>query len=125
MQALPASKFSMTKRLISHLRALRDKAALTQPELAKLLGKKKAQTVSRYELQNRPPPIHIALALQVVFGRSPAEIFAGAYEQIEDATMRRAAKLLGEIDGEDDVSRRKRKLLSEMPKRARGSCRRA
>lgn len=67
----------------------RKRAGLSQQELAYLLGIKSGSTVSRCENFERSVSLDAAIALEVVFGVSIRELFAGRYEQIAARTIDR------------------------------------
>lgn len=108
--------------MLTQLVLLRRKHALTQEELAGLLGIVQT-TVSRLEhaaddeVQN--VRLETAFALQVVFGKRPSQLFATLFDEVEDAVMLRAAVLDQSLDGQDDsAAKHKRALLSDMARRA-------
>ena len=110
--------FIMTTQLV----LLRRKHALTQAELAGLLGVVQT-TVSRLEqspgdeLQN--VRLDMAFALQVIFGKRPAQLFSDLFDEVEDAVMIRAAALDQMLDGSNDrPTEHKRALLADMARRA-------
>jgi transcriptional regulator with XRE-family HTH domain len=67
----------------------RKRAGLSQQELAYLLGMKSSSTVSRCENFERSVSLDAAIALEVVFGVSIRELFAGRYEQVAKKTIDR------------------------------------
>ena len=100
------------------VRTLRLANALTQEELANLLGI--SQTiVSRLESSMAMAPRETVMGLQVIFGVPPCELFASTYEKIESAILRRAASLDAALqDNTDPDSLKKLALLRDMVKRA-------
>lgn len=101
---------------------LRRKHALTQSELAGLLGISQ-KAVSRLEdttSENiRYLRLETAFAIQVVFGKRPGQLFSGLFEEVEDAVMARAAALDHSLDGRSDrATEHKRSLLADMVRRA-------
>jgi transcriptional regulator with XRE-family HTH domain len=80
----------MAPRIKSYLRTYRKRAALTQDELAFLLGCKSGAKVSRYELLSRRPNLQTALACQAIFGVPAHEIFPGVYAEVEQEIAKRA-----------------------------------
>ena len=108
----------MTQQLIH----ARKKHALTQTELAALIGVSQT-SVGRIEAADEKTMsalrLKTALALHVVFGRTPAQIFHDLFASVEDAVMRQAAALDRALDGlPDRASGHKRALLSDMARRA-------
>jgi hypothetical protein len=72
--------------LTNYLRSHRKRLALTQEEVAFLLGGKgmdKGIKVCRDEGLVREPSLAVALAYEVVYQKPVRELFAGMYEQIE------------------------------------------
>jgi transcriptional regulator with XRE-family HTH domain len=83
--------------LPNYLRTHRNRAALSQEEVAFLLGLKgmeKGSKVSRDEQLARTPNLETALAYAAIYDVPVKELFAGMYEEIEQAVAQRA-KLLG------------------------------
>lgn len=108
---------------LTYVRRTRRRWALSQSELALLLGTSQS-IVSRLEGGESIPDATLAFRLQVVFGHSPRALFPGLYGSVEDAVMAKAAKLdrsLGER--QDYATQTKRRLLTAMAHRA-GSNRR-
>lgn len=83
--------------LSNYLRTHRNRAALSQEEVAFLLGAKgmeKGSKVSRDEQLARTPSLKTALAYAAIFDVPVKELFAGMYEEVEAAVAERA-KVLG------------------------------
>jgi transcriptional regulator with XRE-family HTH domain len=57
------------------------------------LGQTGQGQVSRYELFQAVPTLEIALALELILGVSPQELFAGIYDQIGRDVRKRAKQL--------------------------------
>jgi len=103
----------------NYVRTSRQRHALTTDEVALLIGQKGKAAVPQFEAGSRVPTLEVALALQVVFGLPPREMFPELFERIEDAVMRRASELHARLDGlTDRFSEAKRSLLEEMPGRS-------
>lgn len=104
---------------IRTVRSLRKECALTQKELADLLAISQT-SISRIEADEEPAALETALGLQVVFDIQPRLLFHRRYRKVEDAVMRRAAKLDQHVASRTDpTSVRKQRLLTAMVKRAR------
>jgi DNA-binding XRE family transcriptional regulator len=107
---------------MSNLRSVRfyrKHYALTQDELARLLAVSQT-VVSRLESDPDAGTLETALALQVLFGLPPAQVFWRLYQAVEEAVMARAVVLDQELrDKSDPDSLRKQQLLSDMVDRAR------
>jgi len=57
------------------------------------LGCQSGTKVSRYERFNRNPNLETALACEIVFGTPVRELFAGAFQKVEEKTKKRAQLL--------------------------------
>ena len=82
--------------LPNYLRTNRKQFALSQEEVAFLLGMKgldKGGKVSRDEGYSRVPTLEFALAYEAIYGKPVRELFAGLYQQVEQDVVKRA-KLL-------------------------------
>jgi transcriptional regulator with XRE-family HTH domain len=83
-------------QLTNYLRTNRKRLALTQEEVAFLLGfrgEDKGIKVCRDEKFAREPSLQMALAYEAIYGRAVRELFAGLYEQVEQAVAERAKVL--------------------------------
>src|ERR1041384_3504983 len=83
--------------LPNYLRANRKRLALSQDEVAFLLGTRSGGKVCRYERFVRQPSLETALAYEAIFRRSVSELFPGLYQKVERDVAERA-KILGERD---------------------------
>lgn len=100
------------------IRFNRIRSALTQRELVDLLGLSQS-TLSEMELLAETTRLETALALQVIFGTQPRQMFATLYTKIESAVMRRAAALEEKLRHKTDAtSQRKLRALGGMVRRA-------
>ena len=82
--------------LPNYLRTHRKSAALSQEEVAFLLGTKgmnKGIKVSRDEHSARTPTLEEALAYEAIYGRPIRELFAGVYEEVEREVIGNAKML--------------------------------
>lgn len=77
----------------NYLRRYRKRGALTQEEIAFLLGARCGTKVSRYERSARPPSLRTALAYQAIFGVPVHELFPGEFQEVVTAVQGRAAQL--------------------------------
>lgn len=97
-----------------HLPGGRKRWALSQREIAYLVGVNPA-AISRYENGRLTPAARNLIALEIVFRRCGRRLFPSAYGQVEDAVMRRAAKLDSTLGNRTDpAAERKRAFLSRM-----------
>ena len=79
--------------LTNYLRSNRKRLALTQEEVAFLLGVKgedRGVKVCRDERLAREPSLSVALAYEVIYGKPVRELFAGVFERIEQDVAARA-----------------------------------
>jgi transcriptional regulator with XRE-family HTH domain len=79
----------LTNYLVSH----RKRLALSQDEVAFLLGMHGGAKVCRYEKLDRVPSLETALAYEAIFERPIRELFAGLYEKVEQEVAERAKVL--------------------------------
>jgi DNA-binding XRE family transcriptional regulator len=89
----------MDPRIKTYVRPLRRRWALTQRELAFLVGAKSGAIVSRIEGLKRPPSLRVTLACALVFGTAPLELFPELHLQIHDDVLRRVSELYDELQG--------------------------
>jgi transcriptional regulator with XRE-family HTH domain len=83
--------------LTNYLRSHRKRLALTQEEVAFLLGVRGSERgikVCRDERLVRDPSLATALAYEVIYGRPVRELFAGMYSQIEQEVLSKAKLLV-------------------------------
>jgi transcriptional regulator with XRE-family HTH domain len=92
-------------RLPNYLRSHRKRLALSQEEVAFLLGAQNGANVSRHEQFAREPSLATALAYEVVLQKPASELFAGLYQQIQQDVAARAKTLAHRIDREKPNSR--------------------
>ncbi len=102
-------------QLPNYLRANRKRLALSQDEVAFLLGTKSGAKVCRYEMFVREPSLETALAFEVIFKRSVSELFGGLYQKAEREVAERA-KILAQRNGGKANQRtlRKREVLAKL-----------
>ena len=85
----------MTSPLLpNYLKANRKRLALSQDEVAFLLGTKSGAKVCRHEQFVREPSLETALAYEAIFKRSVSELFSGVYQKVEREVAERATTLL-------------------------------
>ena len=82
-----------SSQLPNYLRANRKRLALSQDEVAFLLGTKSGAKVSRYERFAREPNLKTALEYEAIFQRSVSELFGGMYQEAEQNVAKRAQLL--------------------------------
>lgn len=99
----------------NYLSLHRKRWALSQRELALLLGHASRSVVSRLELGHGRPSLRFAVRCEAVFGVRVAELFPDLVDEHHDAVMRQAAHLDLQVRGRTDAgSARKRALLLEI-----------
>lgn len=103
-------------QLPNYLRANRKRLALSQDEVAFLLGTQSGAKVSRYENFVRVPSLETALACEVIFRRSASELFGGLYQKVEREVAERAKILADRIEREkpNRQTAHKRQILSSI-----------
>jgi transcriptional regulator with XRE-family HTH domain len=82
--------------LSNYLRTHRKRLALSQEEVAFLLGVNglnKDEQVNRHENFAREPSLEAALAYEAIYGKPVRELFAGLYEEVEQSVANRARLL--------------------------------
>lgn len=99
--------------LPNYLRASRKRLALSQDEVAFLLGIQNGSAVCRYEQFERAPTLETALAFEAIFQRPARELFKGLYHKAEKAVASRA-KILGDrqIGASKRINHRRQMLLN-------------
>jgi transcriptional regulator with XRE-family HTH domain len=80
-------------KLENYLKTYRKRTALSQDEVAFLLGCKSGTKVSRYERHARKPNLETLFAYEMVFGAPARELFAGVYQKVEKRITNRAQLL--------------------------------
>lgn len=104
---------------LCYVRPLRRRWALTQDELAVLLGLESRSNISRIEQGERLPSLEAALALEVLFGVAPKAMFPHVYAETEEAVMGVAARVHeGSIHSTNPREKRKCALLEAALARA-------
>jgi transcriptional regulator with XRE-family HTH domain len=87
-------------RLPNYLRTNRKRLALSQEEVAFLLGTHGGAKVCRHEQFTREPGLVTALAYEVILQKPASELFAGLYQQIQRDVAARAKILAHRVDHE-------------------------
>ena len=103
-------------QLPNYLRSNRKRLALSQEEVAFLLGSESATTVCRYERFLRNPSLETALAYEAMFKRSVSELFPGLYQKAEQEVAARAKALNERTDRRRSNQRiaREREALADL-----------
>lgn len=101
----------MAYQLPHYIRRHRLRAALTQREMAHLLGCQSPATVCQYEAQKREPDLRTALAYQVAFGVPVEALFPGIHQEVEQNVLKRADRLFTQLDKDTPALAHKREAL--------------
>lgn len=88
----------MSEKLFFHLRGYRKRAALSQQDLAELLGYSTDAIVSRYENRVRNVSLENALRFEAVFQTPVSELFSEHYSKVELTVINRARVMHAAID---------------------------
>lgn len=83
-----------SQHLSNHVRKFRKRSALSQRDVAFLLGAKCASKICRYERFVREPGFATAVACEAIFRRPVSELFPGVYHKIAAGVRTRAKTLL-------------------------------
>ena len=84
--------------LPNYLLSNRKRIALSQEELAFLLGAQSGAKISRYERFTREPSLATALAFEAIFQRPASELFGGLYQKVQQEVAARAKALTHKVD---------------------------
>ena len=85
-------------RLPNYLRTTRKRTALSQEEVAFLLGKRGGAKVCRYELFTCKPELETILAFEAIYQKPASELFAGLYQEVQRKVAARARVLAHKIE---------------------------
>lgn len=107
------------KPIAPYLRTLRRRSALSQEDIAFLLGAFTGTRVSRHETGACTPPLEVALAYEVIFGTNIAEIYEDEQVQIAERVRKRARTLYESLAHrlKDPRRREKRTALEKIIRR--------
>jgi DNA-binding XRE family transcriptional regulator len=108
---------SSTESLHNYLRMYRHRLALTQRDVATLIGASE-DAVRKHEAGERLPPLESLLAYEVVLESPITELFAGVAESVRSGLQRRAGQLLASIEASGTSSLRiasVRRLADDKP----------
>lgn len=103
----------------NHLRRHRRQWALSQEQVALLLGLRARSIVSKYERGRGTPQLRYALAYQFVFGVRLEDLFPDLSRDVVDRVMQAAARLDEQSrDQGDPAAQRRAEFLRAMIRRA-------
>lgn len=94
-------------QLPNYLRSNRRRLALSQDEVAFLLGGESGTQVSRFEHSGRIPSLETALACEAIFKRPVSELFGGLYQKAEGEVAERARLIASRSDKRNSVQKSK------------------
>jgi transcriptional regulator with XRE-family HTH domain len=100
----------MPSPLPNHLLAHRKRAALSQEDMAFLLGTRGGSKVSRYERFKRDPNLETVLVYEAIFGKPASQLFTGQYRNVEKRLAERVKVLIHRTKRQKQGSAAKRKL---------------
>jgi transcriptional regulator with XRE-family HTH domain len=104
----------MSRKLVHYLRNERRRSALTQADIAALLGGPWKGRVSWYE-RGAMPPTEVALEYQAILGKPVSELLGGAYDRAAFVVRQRARDLLSKDRLPNTPRRlRRRKILERI-----------
>lgn len=105
----------MAQPLPSYLRSRRRKWALTQRELAELVGAISEDAIYRYETLASKPSLEVMLGFEIVFDESPHALLPALMASVRRTVRRNAATLQDRLAERTDArSLRKRQLLDDI-----------
>ncbi len=87
----------MKESLPNYLRSYRQKAGLTQDEVAFLMGGTHGSTITRHEEYLRMPALVTALGYAAIYQEDPRVLFAGRFEGRQRLVRKRADTLLAKL----------------------------
>jgi transcriptional regulator with XRE-family HTH domain len=102
----------MPRKLVHYLRNERRRAALTQGDIATLLGGPWKGRVSWYE-RGAMPPTEVALEYEAILGKHVSDLLAGAYDRASFNVRQRARELLAQDDLPNTPRRLRRRRTLE------------
>ena len=104
-------------QLTNYLRSNRKRLALSQDEVAFLMGTRSGAKISRYERFAREPNLKTAFAFEVIYKRAACELFNGLYQTVEKEVAERAKILTYRKDRKPGaMAARKRETLTVLAK---------
>lgn len=102
----------MAEKLPTYLRTHRKRGALTQEQLAYLVGYQSRVSIAQLERSSAQPSLETALACQVLFGVPIEELFPGIYRKVVQNIIPRVEAMSEELpDGDTSAAKLKRRLL--------------
>src|SRR5579859_8105126 len=91
----------MTKELVgNYIRAHRRRCGLSQRELGVLVGYGHGYAVGKHERSSAAPPLLVALAYEVVFGVTIAQLFTGFHSVVTRSVAQNLQELKVELENQ-------------------------
>jgi transcriptional regulator with XRE-family HTH domain len=110
----PLLSIPMSRKLRHYLRNERRRAALTQADVAALLGGRWKGRICKYE-RGAIPPIEVALAYEAILAKPVSELLGGTFDDVAFHVRRRARDLLATETVPTNARRlRRRKTLERI-----------
>lgn len=109
---------SSSSLLPNYLLANRKRLALSQDEVAFLLGTQSGAKVSRHERFVREPGLKTALAYEAIYQRSASELFSGLYREVEREVAARAQVLAAKTHPSTRQPAQRRQALAAIARQA-------
>ena len=100
----------MTSKLSNHLRGHRKRSALSQDEIAFLLGVESGAKICRYERFLHNPSLITTIALEVIFQKAVRELFPGLYRQVSERVVARVKVLAKKLKSANSTQLTTRKV---------------
>lgn len=94
----------------NYLLSNRKRLALSQADVAYLLGSESGEMVCRHERFRREPSLEVVFAYEIIFKRAASELFGGLYQEIEQEVIERARTLLMGLKKENSNPRKIRRF---------------
>ena len=103
-----------SNHLPNHLRTHRKRSALSQDDVAFLLGTKGGEKICRHERFVCEPELEAVLAYEIIFQKPARELLAGLYRKIEHRVLERARVLVHKTkrQKQGSLTRRKSQALA-------------
>jgi transcriptional regulator with XRE-family HTH domain len=99
-------------QLPNYLLSNRKRLALSQEDVAFLLGTRGSSQISRYERFARNPSLETALAYEAILQTPARELFGGIYRRVQKQVAARAKTLTHRIERKQSTRRRHRRRES-------------
>jgi transcriptional regulator with XRE-family HTH domain len=110
-----AKEFFNKEMTRNYLQSNRKRLALSQDEVAFLIGARGGAKISRYERFSREPSLKTVLALQVIYQTPISELFSSMHKNIEKEVAKRAKILSYRKDLKPTTaSKRKREAIKAL-----------